>query len=151
MESCEPIKRFRDKKKTTSYLFDDYFALLCSETATVSRCTYRLPHRLSLPYRRGVVYSVFSNFFIDGSKFPYLYGIWMRNFGAVRPWKCIGDGCEFSSKSIHRSIGSVVGVERLFVFGRLVVCSDICGNTVVFGKNVICFVSNFKRNTHENR
>jgi len=62
-----------------------------------------------------------------------------------------GDGCEHSSKTKHKSLEAVVRAGRLFVFGRFLVCSAICGITVVFGKNVICFVSIFKRNTHENR
>ena len=37
------------------------------------------------------------------------------------------------------------------VYGRCVAFSAVCDITVVFGKNVICFVSIFKRNTHENR
>ena len=49
------------------------------------------------------------------------------------------------------SVGSVITSGRLFVFGRFVLCSDSCGIIVVFGKNVICFMSIFKRNALENR
>jgi len=75
----------------------------------------------------------------------------MRNFGALLPGKLNGVVCEFTTTTQHLSVGSVVGVGRLFAFGWFVVWSDSCGIIVVFGKNVICFVSIFERNTHENR
>jgi hypothetical protein len=70
---------------------------------TIPRSTYRLP------YRRRNLHHVFGYVHRWHQVF-LLCGMWMRTFGAMPPGNRICDCSEFSAKTKHISVGSVVGV-----------------------------------------